>query len=72
MPHCVMHLAFVPQGFTGMAENFFAAPFKISPVRDYLSVACCTVPHGPTHHLPAGTTGDDTMPLRRLLGRMYP
>ena len=29
MSRCVMHLPPVPQGFPEMAENFFAAPFKI-------------------------------------------
>jgi len=28
---------------------------NIGPV----AVACCTVPHGPTRHPPAGTTGDE-------------
>jgi hypothetical protein len=31
-----MHLPLVPQGFPELAENFFAAPFKISSVRNYL------------------------------------
>ena len=35
MSRCVMHLALVAQCFPEMAENFLAAPFEISPVRDY-------------------------------------
>jgi len=34
MSRCVMHLPLVSQGFPEMAENFFAASFKISPVTD--------------------------------------
>ena len=34
MSHCLMHLAPVPQGFPEMAENFVAASFKRSPLRD--------------------------------------